>query len=372
MWVSLTMKSTIIHLKGKWFNSSLLSFLSLEFLFVLVGIMAISCSTQVRVEELASMPMAITNHAITAVKVEGQDYVYTFGGLGKGKTHNDITLRSFKYDVVANLWSEIDALPDTMGKIAAAASTVGGKIYIIGGYHVFPDGHEKSSAKVHVYDPAIDQFLPDAADITIPIDDQVQVVWRDSLIYVISGWSDSLNINKVQVFDPASNQWQAGNDLPLTAEYSIFGSTGVCIGDQIYFAGGAGNRQDGNFPLQPFLREGKINPDQPTEISWSAVETESARLYRPGGAIIDGNPIWIGGASQSYNYDGIAYVGNPVEPIAELRFYDREIQSWTIVPFSKKVMDLRGAAQISANAVIIAGGIGSDQIVSNKTVRLKF
>lgn len=370
-------KSDIIPPRKKWaINicsiSSAIIPVAKALLAVLFSGTIVSCSNEMHIEELAPMPIAITNHAIAAVEVSGEDYVYTFGGLGEGKTHEDITLRSFKYDVASNIWSEIGALPDTMGKVAAAASTVNGKIYIIGGYHVFPDGHEKSSAKVHVYDPATDQFLADATDIPIPIDDQVQVVWQDKLIYVISGWCDSLNINKVQVFDPAKNQWHPGNDLPLTPEFSVFGSTGVCVGNQIYFAGGAGNRQDGNFPLQSFLRIGSINPDNPTQVSWSSSENENARLYRPGVGVIDGQPVWVGGAAQSYNYNGIAYVGNPVEPLEALRSFDPSSGSWTDQPLALKVMDLRGAAQIGNKDIIIAGGMGATQLVSNRTVRLKF
>jgi hypothetical protein len=341
-------------------------------LAIFFSVTIVSCSVGVQIEELADMPMAITNHAITAVEIDGKDYVYTFGGLGEGKTNEDITLQSFKYDVEANIWTEIASLPDTMGKLAAAASTVNGKIYIIGGYHVFPDGHEKSSAKVHVYDPTANRFLADAADIPIPIDDQVQVVWRDKLIFVISGWSDSLNINTVQIFDPLKNQWQMGNDLPNTPEFSVFGSTGVCVEDQIYFAGGAGNRQEGNFPLQSFIRVGSIDPDQPTQVSWISSENDNARLYRPGVGLIDGNPVWIGGATQSYNYNGIAYVGNPVEPMQELRSFDSSTSAWTIKHLEYKVMDLRGSAQIGDKTIIIAGGMGANQTVSKKAVQLKF
>lgn len=337
-----------------------------------LGLALVSCREEVSLQALADMPAAITNHAIAAVHVDGKAYVYTFGGLGAGKAAEDITLRSFRYDVSENAWREIAALPDTMGKIASAASTVNGKIYIIGGYHVFPDGHEQSSAKVHVYDPVVDRFLPDAADIPIPIDDQVQVVWRDSLIFVLSGWSDSLNINKVQLFDPARNQWQMGDDLPLTPAFSVFGSTGVCIGDKIYFAGGAGNRQDGNFPLQPFLRIGSINANKPTQVVWSSIEDENARLYRPGVGVFNNQPVWFGGAAHSYNYDGVAYIGHPVEPVAHIGFYDPTSGAWSTQSTALMVMDLRGAAQVDQNAIIIAGGMGTGQSVSNRTIRLDF
>ncbi len=104
-------------------------------------------------------------------------------------------------------------------KIASAASVVKGKIYIIGGYHVFPDGHEKSSSKIHIYDPALNQYLENGADLPTPIDDHVQAVWNDSLIYVISGWSDSLIVNLVQVYNPGSH-WHYASSFPDEPGYT--------------------------------------------------------------------------------------------------------------------------------------------------------
>lgn len=323
------------------------------------------------IEELAELSIPITNNAVCGVVVDGKEYVYSFGGLGAGKTHEDITLRSFRLDVQANIWTEIDPLPDTMPKIAAAASVVKGKIYIIGGYHVFPDGHEKSSPKVHVFDPVKNQYLDNAADVPTPIDDQVQAVWQDSLIYVITGWSDSLNVDKVQVFKPEANHWHYGTSLPDEYSYNVFGGSGTIVGNTIYYAGGAGNRQNKNFPIQSYIRTGQINPENPLDIKWSTAEIENAGIYRSGAFNINNKPAWIGGADLSYNYNGISYTKKPVEPLSQILIYDEGENTIGKSPIQiPAIMDMRGVAQFNG-FIIICGGIEANQKVTNRTIKVR-
>lgn len=325
------------------------------------------CQPAAPFARMADMPMAITNNALCGITIDNKEYVYSFGGLGKNKTHEDITLRSFKYDVQENLWSEIAALPDTMGKVAAAANVIKGKIYIVGGYYVFPDGHEKSSPNVHVYDPTTDTYLPDAANIPTPIDDQVQTVWRDSLLYVITGWSDSLNVKTVQMYEPEENTWQYANPLPEEYSYAVFGSSGVIVNNTIYYMGGAGNRQNKNFPIQSILREGKIDPSNPLNIKWSSSTIENAGIYRSAAFLLNGQASWINGAELSYNYNGIAYTGPPVDPLQQIIQFDSVTR--TVITLSQQVpqvMDLRGAA-IFSDKIIIAGGMLPNQVVSQQT-----
>ena len=87
--------------------------------------------------------------------------------------------------------------------------------YVIGGYHVFADitvraqfGPGTSVGSGH------ETWLTDGAPIPIPIDDHVQAVWRDSLIYVITGWSNNTNVAAVQIYDPALDQWSVGTPGP--------------------------------------------------------------------------------------------------------------------------------------------------------------
>ena len=166
---------------------------------------------------LADLPIPTANNALTEVYLSGQKFVYSFGGITTGLTHDSIHQRSFKYHVSSDEWTEVPSMPDTLGKIASAASFVNNKIYIIGGYHVDENGNEYSSNKVHVFNPFLDTFEVDAANIPVPIDDHVQAVWRDSLIFVVTGWSNTTNVPDVQVFNPAFNSWIAATDVPNTS-----------------------------------------------------------------------------------------------------------------------------------------------------------
>ena len=155
---------------------------------------------QAQFTELASMPEPVANNAVVAAEVNGQQFVYSFAGIDATKIWSGIHLKSWRYDVTNDEWAALPDVPDPNGgKIAAWANEVNGKIYVIGGYHVAQNGGEVSSVKTHVFDPITNDWLPDAADIPVAIDDQVQAVWRDSLIYVVTGWSNNGNVTDVQI-----------------------------------------------------------------------------------------------------------------------------------------------------------------------------
>ena len=92
--------------------------------------------------ELQQMPFRTANNAVCEAVVGTDEFVYSFGGIDTTKVYSGIHNRCFKYTVDTDTWTEIDSLPDPEPKIAAAASFVKGKIYIIGGYHVYQGGSE--------------------------------------------------------------------------------------------------------------------------------------------------------------------------------------------------------------------------------------
>ncbi len=320
---------------------------------------------------LAPLPEATSNNAVTAAVANGKIYVYSFCGIDATKIWSGIHLKAWCYDVQADEWSSLPPVPDPDGgKIAAAASFLKGKIYVTGGYHVAQNSNETSSNKVHVFDPESNGWLPDAAPIPVPIDDHVQAIWRDSLLYIVTGWSNTTNVPNVQIFNPLSNTWAVGTPVPNTTNYKVFGASGVIVGDTIFYAGGA--RTGSNFPATSFFRKGIINPTNPTEITWTGNDEPAAKGYRMAAATFGNRPIWLGGSDVTYNYDGIAYNGSGgVAPLARTTMYDPAnasfFQTNDDVP---AVMDLRGAAQIAENEVVIVGGMIAGQQVTNQVWRI--
>ena len=350
-----------------------------------VYILFLLCSFQIEAQhlqdwegtEVSPMPEPVSNNAVTQGFINGSPYVFSFGGIDSTKIWSGIHLRSFRYDVNADSWDTIPSLPDTMGKIAAGASTVKNKIYIIGGYHVLQNGSEVSSDKVHIYDPETNTYLADGAPIPIPIDDHVQAVWKDSLIFVVTGWSNTQNVPNVQIYNPSTDTWSVGTSVPNSNLNAVFGASGVIIEDTIFYSGGAAYAT--NFPPSVVLRKGYINPNNPTDISWVTEINPLAKGYRMAVGTLGSSVFWFGGSSQTYNYDGIAYDGSGgVEPSKRVLQYDSwDGQLIEYVGYFPSIMDLRGIGGVSYNPndlfyqFIIAGGMTENQQVTNKTFLLK-
>lgn len=347
----------------------------LSYLLILLPLKCLLAQSFV-ISEKNPMPMKVSNNAVTGAFVNGDAYVYSFAGIDSTKDHNGIGLWAFRYNIQTDVWDSIAPLPDSIGKIAASANRVKNLIYIIGGYHVFDNGSELSSNKVHIYDPQSNSYLADGAAIPVPIDDQVQAVWRDSLIYVITGWSQFRNVVDVQIYNPALNIWTSGSPVPNFGSYKSFGSSGTIVGDTIFYFGGASSNGLQNFPIQNSLRMGIIDANDPSLIHWrDTILDPGLKGYRMACTQIKGNIHWIGGSNRTYNYDGLAYSnGQGVEPLNRNLFLEPESLKWASDSSSSQAfpMDLRGIAEVSSNTRYIVGGMNSNQKVSNKTLKLEF
>ncbi|NOQ71644.1 MAG: hypothetical protein GQ574_06570 [Crocinitomix sp.] len=321
---------------------------------------------------LDSMPARAANNAVAYGTDDVYDYVFSFGGIDSSKIHTGVNNRAFRYSIGTDSWEEIAPLPFAQTNIASGASNVKNMIYIIGGYHVNPGGSEVSSNEVIRYNPETNAYLSNGANIPTPIDDHVQCVWRDSLIYVVTGWSNTGNVPNVQIYDAELDTWLTGTETPNDNTYKAFGASGEIIGDTIYYYGGASTGI--NFPAQKFLRKGVINAENPTEIGWTLLEDGPTTLYRSAALTYGDYVFWAGGSAISYNYNGVAYNGSGgVPPLNQIMRYDHTNGNWNQgegAPYA--VMDLRGIAQISPTEWIICGGMEAEQYVSNKTYLLTY
>jgi hypothetical protein len=344
--------------------------MKLIFFFFYLAFSGLLYSQHWTITELTPLPEAISNNSVCEGFVNGVPYVYTFGGIDETKIYSGIHNRSYRYNTQTDVWEAISPLPDPMGKIAGAANRIGDIIYIIGGYYVFQNGGETSSDRTHRYNTQTNTYLADGAPIPVPIDDHVQAVYKDSLIYVITGWSNSQNVNNVQIYDPVADQWHEGTPITWMEEAS-FGAAGTIIGDTIYFYGGAKN---GDFGSSRRLRKGAINPVNPTEIIWSSeVLSFNLAAYRPAATSAGNRVYFIGGADKTYNFDGIAYSnGQGVAPNNRSLSYRPEDGFFESDLSNNLPMDLRGIANESDSIKYLAGGMLAGQMVSNKLWKLEW
>lgn len=329
---------------------------------------ALTLQAQLIVEEIGTLPDRVANNAVTEGFIGDTPYLFSFGGLDSTKTYKGIHLKSYRVNLNTGKSERIPDLPDTLGKVAAGASRLGNIIYIFGGYHVFADRSELSSNKVHRYDITKNEYLTDGANIPVAIDDHVQTIYQDSLIYLITGWSDKKNVPNVQIYNSNTDSWSVGRSTPDEEVYKSFGASGTIIGHTIYYFGGATSVR--GYAIHNQLRIGEINPVDPTDITWS-IHTPDTNIdgYRMASTSVKGQPHWIGGSNQTYNYNGIAYNrSGGVPPNNRDLYFDG--QGWIQQQVSILPMDLRGIANISDTEKYLAGGMLSDQRVSNKVYKL--
>jgi len=353
-----------------------MKFIHIIFLIFLISLL--NCTTvkesnddgKWNITVLKDMPEALSNNAVTEGFIDGKPFVFTFGGIDSTLSFQGIHKRSYSYNFANNSWFRIADLPDSLGKIASAASRVHDTLYILGGYHVFKDHSEKSSDKVHRYNISSDEFLEDGTAIPVPIDDHVQAVWRDSLIYVVSGWYDKENVANVQIYNPSKNSWRTGTSVPNNHLYKSFGASGIIVGDTILYFGGASMGK--HYPIQNVLRKGVINSNNPTEIDWSYQIIDSTVVgYRMAATSVQNRPYWLGGSTTTYNYDAIAYDGSG-GVLPSNRVFHLKNKQWQQDVSHNLPMDLRGIAEINDSTKIIVGGIIENQQVSKKVYLLEW
>ncbi len=310
------------------------------------------------------LPQPVTNNAVAAVETPAGVSVFSFMGLDSTKTWRGVTDATYRWDVDSGLgWREVTAVPGP-GRLASTAQVVGGRVYLFGGYTVAENGSERSLPNVDVYDPGTDTWSR-AADMPIPVDDAVSGLWRDSLVVLVSGWSDEDNVTAVQVYDPAADRWSRATEVPGAP---VFGHPGTVVGDRIVYLDGV--RTDGGDPrfvLDSTAWRGDLDPTDPTSVEWGPLPAHPRpALYRAGSATMGGLAVFIGGTDTPYNYDGTGYDGSPAEPIRQVLAYVPATNGWRHL-FAPPVatMDHRTLG-VAGGTIFLAGGMEEGRVVTNR------
>jgi N-acetylneuraminic acid mutarotase len=207
----------------------------------------------------AAMPFSAGSSA-TAV-IGGQ--IYVAGGVVGSTAGNTAgtgsTAQAARYNPATDAWSALPSMP--RGVNHAASSTDGQRLFVFGGRGGKNDTSNGFNT-VQVFDPATNAWRSsDVAGSGLAPFLQARggmgkAVFANGEFYVIGGETrDGPGANafhtydRVDVYNPASNTWRRGPDMP-TARHGIFP---LLHGDRIYVAGGGPRSMQVNFNVSDIL-----------------------------------------------------------------------------------------------------------------------
>ena len=196
----------------------------------------------------------------------------------------------------------------------------------------------------------------------VPVDDAVALVHRDRALVMISGWSDTGNVNLVQRWTPADGRWVQAEPWPGAP---VFGHAGGLAGDALVVCGGArieypdsGSR---NFVASDECWRGQFRDDDPRRLDWAPLPAmPGGSRYRAGAVGIHAfdadRVVFAGGADRPYNYDGNGYDGVPATALDTVLSFNLETGRWDChgrMPAAR--MDLRGLIWTGERLVTLGG-----------------
>ena len=335
-----------------------------------IALAAMLVALQAGAQQLTPAPVARSNWAVARVN----DQVFTFNGLGPGKTSADIEHDAHALDLRSGRWRKVGELPVTQGRLASVAVTVAGVVYVIGGYTVAANGEETSTPEVLRFKPDYGRFELETL-MPVPVDDTVAMPWRDRWIVLVSGWHDNGNVTNVQLYDTKSKLWTAGTKWP---DLPVFGHAGGLVDDTMVICDGvtATEGSDGkhHYAITSACWQGVLDPQKIGTIRWTRLPAHpGAPLYRAGavGATRDGiaRIVFAGGSSRPYNYNGIGYDHQPSEPSAAVFAFHPWDNAWrSYAPLPVAGMDFRGLVALDQGYALF-GGMRAGQQVSADPIR---
>lgn len=317
-------------------------------------------------EQLQSLPSPVTNNAVTSVRVQGQELVYSLMGLGPDKAWNSVTNKVNAFNVRYNKWTTVRAVPGP-GRLGASAVAAQEQIFVVGGFIPDQSGMQAIVPDVSVYDPVGLRWYR-GPDLLTPVRDAVAGVYHDRYIYVVGGFSKQGLTNQVQMYDVQNQRWQQATPSPGKP---VFGHAGAVVGDSIIYIDGAVRNPGGGKPSYVATNEcwiGKIDHRHPEKIAWSKLPPHPGEAhYRiaAGASDKDQRAYFVGGSATVYDYSGIGLDGKAAEPSPVVFAFNFKSDSWETIPAKNysATMDHRGMAVFS-DGLIVVGGMGSGQKVT--------
>jgi N-acetylneuraminic acid mutarotase len=317
-------------------------------------------------EELQPLPTPVTNNAVTAVHVQGQDLVYSLMGLGPDKAWDSITNTANAFNMKYNKWTTIRAVPGP-GRLGASAASARLQVFVLGGFVPDKTGRQVIVGDVSVYDPIGLRWYR-GPDLLTSVRDAAIGVYHDRYIYVVGGFSKKGPTNEVQIYDVEAQRWQQATPSPGAP---VFGLAGTVVDDSIIYVDGAKSNTPGSksgYIASDECWIGKIDRHHPEKITWSKLPPHPGEArYRiaAGGSDRDHRAYFAGGSAGVYDYSGIGLDGAPAEPSGVVFDFNLRSNSWETIPVKDAParMDHHGLV-VTSDGLIVVGGMGKEQKVS--------
>ncbi|MBL4634021.1 MAG: hypothetical protein JKY56_09115 [Kofleriaceae bacterium] len=264
------------------------------------------------------LPEALSNNSLVGLQSEGGCMLYSMLGIDSSLTKEGVHNRAFRWREGDTQWISLPDIPGP-GRLASNAVALRGEPYLLGGYELADGSTEISHTSLQRFNLRTGQW-DSLADLPIAIDDAGVVAWRDRYIVVVSGWSNTANVDAVQIYDVENNTWTMGTPFPGLA---VFGPSAAISGNELVFIDGVGSGFAG-FSIVNQSFKATLNPESPSDIVWTDLGQHpgDARYRAAGGTASDGTLWFHGGTAEPYNFDGLRYDNNQAAtPLASTLTY---------------------------------------------------
>jgi N-acetylneuraminic acid mutarotase len=219
---------------------------------------------------------------VAAATVGGK--IYLVGGFEEPSISNVVNLSITpvveEYDASTDKWSSKASMP--VGLHHVGVGVVGGRLYVIGGYKQSGLSVWGPVATLYAYDPAVNAWTELAAMPTAR--GALSVSVHEGNLYAIGGFDGKGNSAAVEVYDPAKNVWSTRASLPTPRDHL---ATATAAG-KVYAIGG---RVKGDYHrnlsvtevYDPGSDKWTKAPDLPTARSGITAAEIGGRVYVFGG-----------------------------------------------------------------------------------------
>jgi N-acetylneuraminic acid mutarotase len=243
-------------------------------------------------------PMPTGRFALAAVAVNRK--IYAIGG-----SYGSGPLSALEiYDSATDTWSTGAPMPTPRHGLAAAA--LDGKIYAIGGNTRSSNNFfDTYLTTVEVYDPRTNRWSPGADMPTGAYG--LAAVAVNGKVYAIGGTSFGGRIlNTVQVYDPIANSWTTAS--PMGTSRALLAAD--ALNGKIYAIGGYSSSIDLN----------TVEVYDPTSNTWSGAASLQVATYDFAAADVNGLIYAICGIGGPYGVDGVGFIEQYAPPVTLYTF----------------------------------------------------